>query len=314
MFQLSALSNRLAWQRLVNVGVWVGLFALIVVTAVHAISLVIEHAPEGSGVLWVIRVVSPALTELFAALVAIGFAVHYWRADQRILALSIELVWLLFAAMNLVTSFAAEASTAVVTIAEDGTEVVTMVGAALPSFLQGWLNYGLPLSALVTGALLYTVLRLDPEQRREEERAAGEEREAMQLFIAEQRALNSKEMDKIREQKAWLAIVDKLEREGYTPNQIRFMTSHTPQLALVSGGGEAVEEDETAENVFGNLDDLVEELVQERLAERVRGNQSTTPQGQRERVMVGEIVNPEPSLNGHTPNFTERPNPNGRTL
>jgi hypothetical protein len=107
-FELSEHENRKQMQRVAVWMGWIFLGLLIVVTGVHAVSLVIEHVRIGSGLMWAIRVGSPVLTELFAAVTVIGFAVHAWRSGQKLIGLVIEVVWVFFAALNLMVSFTVE--------------------------------------------------------------------------------------------------------------------------------------------------------------------------------------------------------------
>jgi hypothetical protein len=105
-----------------------------------------------------------------------------------------------------------------------------MVATALPAFLDGWLHYGLPLSALVTGSLFYVVLRTDPNHRREQENMAAEENEEMVVFQTRQEVLNSLAMASVRTQQVWLTVVDDLRKRGFTEQQIAYMTAHVPEL------------------------------------------------------------------------------------
>lgn len=203
------------WQNILATLGALALALLVAVTAVHAISLVISHTNQGDGILYAIRVASPALTELFAALVAVGFAIGYWREQQKPVAVLIELIWLVFAGLNLLVSFTIES----------GGE-----NATLPAWLDGWLHYGLPLSSLITGALFYVALRLNPDYLRQAELRAAEENEEMAIFEAEQEILNSSQMAQLRRQRTWLKVVARLEKQGYSAEQINFMMAQVPQL------------------------------------------------------------------------------------
>lgn len=203
------------WQNILATLGALALALLVAVTAVHAISLVIAHTNQGDGILYAIRVASPALTEFIAALTALGFFVGYWREQQKPMAVVIELVWLIFAALNLLVSF---------TLESGGEKPV------LPSWLDGWLHYGLPLSSLITGALFYVALRLNPDYLRQAELRAAEENEEMAIFEAEQEILNSPQMAQLRRQRTWLKVVARLEKQGYSAEQIGFMMAQVPQL------------------------------------------------------------------------------------
>jgi hypothetical protein len=124
-----------------------------------------------SGVLAMIRIAGVALLEVLAILVAVQFASHSLQGQQKILGLAVEIVWLLFASLNLVTSFSVES------------------GNSLPTSLAYWLHYGLPISALVAGALYYAMMRVDPEAQRMAELKATEESHRMAKFIAQKTEL-----------------------------------------------------------------------------------------------------------------------------
>lgn len=205
------------WQNILATLGALALALLVGVTAVHAISLVIAHTNQGDGILYAIRVASPALTELFAALVAVGFAIGYWREQQKPVAVLIELIWLVFAGLNLLVSFTLES----------GGE-----NAVLPAWLDGWLHYGLPLSSLITGALFYVALRLNPDYLRQAELKAAEENEKMEVFSTRQEVLATPQMAQLRRQKIWLQVVAELEKDGYTAEQIGYMMAHVPQLKI----------------------------------------------------------------------------------
>lgn len=216
-FNLSRKLSLEGWQNILATLGALALALLVAVTAVHAISLVISHTNQGDGILYAIRVASPALTELFAALVAVGFAIGYWREQQKPVAVLIELIWLVFAGLNLLVSFTLES----------GGE-----NAVLPAWLDGWLHYGLPLSSLITGALFYVALRLNPDYLRQAELKAAEENEKMDVFTTRQEVLSSPQMAQLRRHKVWVQVVAQLESEGYSQEQIQFMMSYAPRLIL----------------------------------------------------------------------------------
>lgn len=211
-FELSELETRESWQRFAIVAGWIFLFVLIVATGAHAITLVVTHSRTGSGLLYAIRIGSPVLTEIFAALTAIGFAVHAWRSSQKLIGLGIEVTWLLFAALNLTTSFTVEA------------------GNPLPDALAVWLNYGLPISALITGSAFYAMYRMDPIHRRIAELKAAQEKDTMDNFAARRAVRTSPQMQAVRTHRAWLEEIKALEGENYTPEEIAFMMSGIPEL------------------------------------------------------------------------------------
>jgi hypothetical protein len=219
IFALSAEEGRRSWAKVAIWGGWVALLALILATGVHAIYLVESQLTATAGVMGVIRLISPVLTEAIVAIVSIGFAAHVWRANQRLVGLAIEILWILFAGLNLITAFNMESA-----------------GTTLPPALFYWLHYGLPISALAAGALFYTMLRLDPEHQRQTEMQATGEAHKMAEFAAKRSVLLSPQMASVLRQRGWLAVIEGLEREGYTADQIRFMLSGVPELQALTPG------------------------------------------------------------------------------
>lgn len=211
-FELSEKENRDALATIATVFGWLSMLALIIATGIHAVSLVLDNVDRGSGVIYAIRVSSPVLTEIFAGLTAVGFAVHVWRGGQKLVGTAIEVVWFAFAALNLITSFNLE------------------TGGALSPSLYNWLHYGLPVSMLFTGGLFYAMYRIDPVHKRKAELKAAKEKEAMADFKARRSVRESPEMEAVREQRAWLEEVKRLEAEHYTPAQIEFMVEAVPEL------------------------------------------------------------------------------------
>lgn len=212
VFELSLAESRESLATVALVLGWLFLGALIVSTGIHAVSLVVQYTRQQTGFMYAVRVGSPILTEIFAALVAIGFAVHIWRSRQKLLGVVVEVIWFVFASLNLLVSFTTES------------------GGTLPNTLAFWLHYGLPVSALITGTLFYIMYRLDPVHRRMAEYKAADERDEMAMFTARRSVRNSPQMDAIRKQQAWLQEIVLLESEGYTDKQIAFMLSAVPEL------------------------------------------------------------------------------------
>lgn len=212
------------------------LAALVIITGAHAVMLVLSQtgsfAAGGEGavglVLTGIRVAFPLVVELAAVVAGLGFIQSRWRGSQKTVGLSIELVWLLFAAVNMITFFAVER------------------GQALQAWQLYWVQYGLPLSALIAGSLTYLLVRADPDHARDQERAAAMERTSALRFRARQKALLSPAMARIEAQRAWMDAVRELQTAGYTDAQIRFMTQFTPEL-MFDGDGDG------RPDVFGAL-------------------------------------------------------------
>lgn len=204
----------------INTLLYLVLAAVVIITGAHAVMLVLSQTAAyiaGTDsminvVLTVIRVAFPLLVELAAVVAGVGFIQARWRGKQKTIGLGIELIWLLFAAANMITFFAVER------------------GQTLQNWQAYWIQYGLPMSALVAGALTYTLLRVDPAHRRDQERAATAERVSAMRFRFFQNARLSPAMLNIEKQRAFMAVVEELRRDGYTEQQIRFMISHTPEL------------------------------------------------------------------------------------
>ena len=204
--------SREGLKTLLTILAWLALFALIIITAVHAVSIVIRHHGSGTGVLYWIRVAAPIMTEVFTALVTMGFALHVWRGVQRWLGLLVEVIWILFASLNLISDFAME-------------------GGATPSgALSYWIMWGLPISAVITGVLFYFTLRTSPENKRIEAEKAAAEKRAEATFAARQEVYDSAAFESVRRRRAWVDIVNDLKREGYDDHEIAFMAGRTPGL------------------------------------------------------------------------------------
>jgi len=220
MYELSDDESRRNTRGIVNALLYLVLTLVIVVTGAHAVMLVLSQTAAyatGSGsmidtLLTAIRVAFPLLVELAAVVAGIGFIQSRWRGPQKSVGLGIELVWLLFAAANMITFFAVER------------------GLPLQNWQTAWVQYGLPLSALIAGALTYVLLRVDPAHRRDQERAATAERVDSMRFKFRQKALLSPAMLNIEKQRAFMQVIDELRRDGYSETQIRFMIQHTPEL------------------------------------------------------------------------------------
>lgn len=220
LYELSSAEGKRNAHRAVNVLLYLVLTAVVVITGAHAVMLVLAQTAAYSvgasslisAVLTAIRVAFPLLVELSAVVAGIGFIQARWRGPQKAIGLGIELVWLIFAAANMITFFSVER------------------GAALQDWQLFWVQYGLPLSALIAGSLTYVLLRVDPAHKREEERAATAERVDAMRFRFHQKARLSPAMLNIERQRAFMQVIDELRQQGYTEPQIRFMISHTPDL------------------------------------------------------------------------------------
>ena len=204
---------------------WLLLGALAVVTAVHAITLVQAHthlSAEGGDVFAIVRIGGVVLVELFAVVTAILLATHKLRARQKPAAMAVEATWFVFAAVNLISSFAVEA------------------GGELPKFVTTWITYGLPVSALVIGALFYLTLRLDPDAARADEEAATAERSARGRHQARQEVLASPQMRATIRQAEWMTRPAVVGRQmNLTQRQIDHLIRQAPELLDLNGDGRA---------------------------------------------------------------------------
>lgn len=203
--------------------VWLGwglLLALAGVTAIHAITITMAYTNYSGGLFAGIRVAGVILTELFAVATAILLAAHVLRAKQKPVAIAVEITWVVFAGINLVSSFAIEH------------------GGEVPTFVGGWVAYGLPISFLVIGSLFYVMLRLDPDASR-----ADDEHELWEKFAAARHGakidvLDSEQMRAVLRQAEWLTqpkyIGGKL---GLSAEQIAYLERHAPKLLDLNQNG-----------------------------------------------------------------------------
>lgn len=204
---------------------WLLLGALATVTAVHAVTLVQAHThltTAGGNVFNLVRVGGVVLVELFAVVTAVMLATHRLRAKQKPAAMAVEAAWFIFAAVNLVSSFAVEA------------------GGDLPQFVEGWVTYGLPVSALVMGGLFYVMLRLDPDAARADDEAETLEMFARVKHSARQEVLASPQMRAVIRQAEWQRLPAVVGRQmNLTDGQIQALVRQAPQLLDLNGDGVA---------------------------------------------------------------------------
>lgn len=224
-FLLTDQENKRLWKS-TTVGLLYGLLGLVVlITAAHGIMVVLHVSGEfdsGGGLfgafLDAIRISFPITVEIAAIVAALGFIASYWRGRQKHVALGIELVWLLFAAANMITMFSIER------------------GMELENWQRIWIGYGLPISALVSGSLVYMLKRTDPDHKRSDEVTAAHEQLQMTRFTARRNVALSPQMKAIERQKAWVDHVNMLRMQGYTETQIRFMMADVPELLFDNNG------------------------------------------------------------------------------
>lgn len=204
---------------------WLLLGALATVTAVHAVTLVQARthlSAAGGNVFDIVRIGGVVLVELFAVVTAILLATHRLRARQKPAAMAVEAVWFVFAAVNLVSSFAVEA------------------GGTLPEFVNGWVTYGLPVSALVMGGLFYIMLRLDPDATRADDEAETLEMFARVRHSARQEVLASPQMRATIRQAEWMRLPAVVGRQmNLSQRQIEHLVNQAPQLLDLNNNGVA---------------------------------------------------------------------------
>jgi len=159
-----------------------------------------------------IRVAFPIIVEAAAVVAGVGFIKSQWRGGQKAVGFGIELIWFLFAGANMITLFAIER------------------GQELQGWQSSWIQYGLPLSALIAGVLAYALVRSDPEHKRANEQALAEEVAAANEFNAYQDARISPAMLLIQKRRAFRDVVRQLETQGYDAEEIALMTEYVPGL------------------------------------------------------------------------------------
>ena len=258
---------------------WALLLGLAVVTAVHAVSVTMHytHLSAGGGDAFaIIRIAGVVLAEMFAVVTAVMLATHKLRAKQKPVAMALELTWAVFAAVNLISSFAVES------------------GGDLPAFVSTWVTYGLPIAALIMGIQFYIMLRLNPDAARADDEAELQDRFTRIKHNARLEVMASPKMKAVIRQMTWQQLPPVVGRQmNLTEGQIAALTRQAPQLLDLNGNG-TPDIAETAAPSSGDMDleDRIAFLVDERLrVERSAARPSP--------VAV--------SGNGHSSNFTTRP-------
>ena len=224
-FRLTDQERKRSLKNSAMTGLYLLLAVVVLVTGAHAVMLVLSQAPKAVGesgfltaVLNVIRVAFPVTMELAAVVAGLGFIGARWRKDQKKVALAIEIVWIIFAASNMVTFFRVER------------------GLPLENWQMAWINYGLPLSSLIAGVLAYYLTRSDPDLKRKDEETAADEKIAMIRFSARRDVATSSQRVAIERQRAWIDFVKELRSHGYSDLQIRYMLQDTPDLMVDRDG------------------------------------------------------------------------------
>ena len=202
---------------------WLALGVLALVTAGHAVFITMRWAnldPAGGDIFAILAIIGVVLVEVFAVLIAVMFATHTIRAKQKPMAMAVEGLWFLFAAVNLISSFAMHH------------------GGEPPSFVSAWIMVGLPVAGLVVGGLFYVVKRLDPAAKRDEDDAEMEESFANETHQAKVEVLDSPQMKAVLRQAMWLTMPSVVGRRlNLTDAQIRHLEQQAPQLLDLNRNG-----------------------------------------------------------------------------
>ena len=199
---------------------WAVMLAVLVYTASHAINLVGHNARFEGTALAPILYFGVAVVELLALVTAVQVMTHQLRAKQKPMAAALEITWVVFAAVNLIASFA---------VVHD---------EALPTLIGYWVTYGLPVSALVVGVEFYMIMRLNPAAAR-----IDDERELDEMVIqiehdAELDVMASDQMMVVIRQMKWLTMPEKVgQKLGMNREQIDYVKRFAPELFDGDGNG-----------------------------------------------------------------------------
>lgn len=238
-FLLTDQESKKAWKAVTTALLYLLLIIVVIVTAAHGIMVVLYSTDYSTGggltgaFLNMVRISFPVTVELAAIVAGLGFISSSWRKGQKGVAFGIEITWLIFAAANMITMFRIERN------------------LPLETWQQNWISYGLPLSALIAGSLVYMLKRTDPDHKRADETAAAVEKDKMIKFSAWRDVSLSDEKRAIEKQKAWVDYVRVLKTRGYTDAQIRFMMQGVPQLMLDEDGNGTLDLLEAGDSVPG---------------------------------------------------------------
>ena len=108
----------------------------------------------------------------------------------------------------------------------------------MPQFVTMWITYGLPVSALVMGALFYVMLRLDPDAARADDEAELQEKFARIKHNARLEVMASPQMKAVIRQMTWQQLPPVVGRQmNLTEAQIAALTRQAPQLLDLNGDG-----------------------------------------------------------------------------
>lgn len=232
---------------------WLALGVLALATAGHAVSITMTWAnlnPAGGDLIAILALIGVALVEVFAVLIAVMYATHMLRAKQKPVAMAVEATWFVFAAVNLISSFAMKH------------------GGEMPAFVGYWVTYGLPIAGLVVGGLFYVVMRLNPDAKRADDEAELMERFARLKHGARLEVMASPQMKAVIRQMTWQQLPPIVGRQmNLSEAQIAALTGQAPQLLDLNANGVA-DIHETQPERDGGRRQSVEEL--EYLLERAR--------------------------------------------
>lgn len=202
---------------------WALLLGLAVVTAVHAISITQHYTglnTAAGDAFAIIRVAGVVLAELFAVVTAVLLATHAIRAKQKWAAMTVEVTWFGFAAINLISSFAVEH------------------GGDMPAFVGTWVQYGLPIAALIIGVQFYIMLRLSPDAKRADDDAELFERFARQMHKAKLEVMTSEQMRAVLRQAQWQKLPSIIGRQlNLSDVQIAALERQAPALLDLNRNG-----------------------------------------------------------------------------
>jgi dipeptide/tripeptide permease len=202
---------------------WLALGVLTLVTAAHAISITMTWAnldPAGGDIITILALIGVGLVEVFAVLTAVLYATHALRAKQKPVAMGIEGLWFLFAAVNLISSFSMKH------------------GQEVPGFVGYWVAFGLPTAGLIVGALFYIVYRLNPDAKRADDDYELSEKFAGAKHRAKIEVLNSPQMKAVIRQMTWQQLPPVIGRQlNLTEAQIAALVRQAPQLLDLNGNG-----------------------------------------------------------------------------
>lgn len=204
---------------------------LVGITGLHAVMIILSETADFTFFGWTglaltiltaARLGFPLLAELAALIHTIGAIHGVWKGGQKSWGTAIDGIWLLFAALNMVTFFAIER------------------GAALEGWQVQWLQWGLPLSGVIAGWMVIRMILADPAHKRAEEQAATEEQRISNEEAAKSDVQNSDAMYSVQVHRAWRDYANGLYAQGYNEDEVEFIMSHVPELrAIAKSRGQA---------------------------------------------------------------------------